>query len=98
MGTIDCHIIPAAFTYTTGQDHWEILLRARAIENQSYVVASAQGGTHENGRKTWGHSMVIDPWGKIITELAQGEGVIYSELQKKQIIDIRTKLPALLHR
>jgi nitrilase len=61
-------------------------------------VASAQGGTHENGRKTWGHSMVIDPWGKIISELAQGEGVVYSELQKKQIIDIRTKLPALLHR
>lgn len=59
MGEVDCHLIPAAFTYTTGKEHWEVLLRARAIENQCYVLASAQGGTHRNGRRTWGHSMLI---------------------------------------
>jgi nitrilase len=98
MGEIDCHILPAAFTYTTGQVHWEILLRARAIENQSYLVASAQGGLHENGRQTWGHSMVIDPWGKILCELDKGEGLVTSEIDKSYLLDIRSKLPALAHR
>ena len=76
LGQVDCHIIPAAFTYTTGKDHWEILLRARAIENQCYVLASAQGGTHLNQRRTWGHSMLIDPWGDIFANLPEGEGFI----------------------
>ena len=98
MGEIDCHILPAAFTFTTGQVHWEILLRARAIENQSYLVASAQGGLHENGRQTWGHSMVIDPWGKILAVLDKGEGLITSEIDKNHLLDIRSKLPALAHR
>jgi predicted amidohydrolase len=57
---------PAAFTYTTGQAHWELLLRARAVENQCYVIAPAQGGLHENGRRTWGHSMIVDPWGEVL--------------------------------
>lgn len=98
MGEIDCHILPAAFTYTTGKVHWEILLRARAIENQCYFVASAQGGEHDNGRKTWGHSMIISPWGDINAVLEKGVGLITGELQKTHLQEIRQKLPALSHR
>jgi nitrilase len=98
MGEIDCHILPAAFTYTTGKVHWEILLRARAIENQCYFVASAQGGTHDNGRQTWGHSMIIHPWGEINSVLESGEGIITGEMLKANILDVRSKLPALTHR
>jgi predicted amidohydrolase len=98
MGTVDCHLIPAAFTYTTGSAHWEILLRARAIENQCYVLASAQGGLHENGRKTWGHSMLISPWGEISTQLENGEGFILGELNRQELEDVRANLPALSHR
>jgi nitrilase len=98
MGEVDAQIIPAAFTYTTGKVHWEILLRARAIENQCYVIASAQGGIHENGRRTWGHSMIINPWGEIDAILDEGEGFISFELSKAMIHEIRNKLPALKHR
>lgn len=98
MGACDCLILPAAFTYTTGQAHWEILLRARAIENQCYVLAAAQGGTHENGRHTWGHSMLIDPWGKVLECLDEGAGVISTELDIAAMTRIRGNLPALKHR
>jgi len=98
MGTVDCHIIPAAFTYTTGKAHWEILLRARAIENQAYVIASAQGGTHLNQRKTWGHSMLIDPWGTVLADLPEGEGFIAGVLSKEKLNEVRSQLPALAHR
>ena len=98
LGQVDCHIIPAAFTYTTGKDHWEILLRARAIENQCYVLASAQGGTHLNQRRTWGHSMLIDPWGDIFANLPEGEGFISGVLCKDKLNEVRSKLPALTHR
>lgn len=98
LGEVDCHIIPAAFTYTTGKDHWEILLRARAIENQCYVLASAQGGTHVNQRRTWGNSMLIDPWGAILSNLAEGEGYISGVLSKDKLNEVRSKLPALKHR
>ncbi|QWD91936.1 carbon-nitrogen hydrolase family protein [Polynucleobacter sp. MWH-Braz-FAM2G] len=98
LGTVDCHIIPAAFTYTTGKDHWEVLLRARAIENQCYVLASAQGGTHINQRRTWGNSMLIDPWGNILTNLPEGEGFISGVLSKDKLNEVRSKLPALAHR
>ena len=98
IGPVDCHIIPAAFTYTTGKAHWEILLRARAIENQCYVLASAQGGTHENGRSTWGQSMLINPWGAIESELKNGEGFVMGSIKKNFIHETRTKLPALKHR
>jgi len=91
-------VVPAAFTYTTGASHWEILLRTRAIENQCYVLASAQGGQHENGRQTWGHSMLIDPWGEIIDCLAQGPGVVSGWIKPQRLQDIRTRLPALAHR
>ena len=98
MGAVDCHIVPAAFTYTTGQAHWETLLRARAIENQSYLLASAQGGRHDNGRSTWGHSMLIDPWGSIMHQLEQNSGYILGTINKNTIAEIRGKLPALRHR
>jgi deaminated glutathione amidase len=98
MGQVDCHIIPAAFTYTTGKDHWEILLRARAIENQCYLLASAQGGRHENQRRTWGHSMLIDPWGTVLSDLPDGPGFISGILSKVKLNEVRSKLPALKHR
>ena len=90
--------VPSAFTYTTGAAHWEVLLRARAIENQCYVVAAAQGGTHENGRRTFGHSLVIDPWGEVVACLDEGEGVVVAELQRERIDSVRRQLPALEHR
>ena len=98
MGACNLLVLPAAFTYTTGQAHWEILLRARAIENQCYVLASAQGGTHDSGRRTWGHSMLIDPWGKVLNCLEEGEGVVITDLDLEAIQKIRSNLPALKHR
>jgi nitrilase len=98
LGQLDCHIIPAAFTYTTGKDHWEILLRARAIENQCYVLASAQGGIHQNQRRTWGNTMLIDPWGDVLATLPEGEGFISGVLSKDKLNEVRSKLPALAHR
>jgi nitrilase len=74
------------------------LLRARAIESQAYVIASAQGGEHENGRKTHGHSMIIDPWGRILAELPKGEGVIFAEIDPSLLNSVRTRLPSLAHR
>lgn len=90
--------VPAAFTYTTGQAHWELLLRARAVENQCYVIAPAQGGRHENGRRTWGHSMIVDPWGEVLAVQPEGEGVVLAELDAGRIADVRRQLPALTHR
>ncbi len=90
--------VPAAFTHTTGQAHWELLLRARAVENQCYVIAPAQGGRHENGRRTWGHSMIVDPWGEVLAVRPEGEGVIVAELDAERIADVRRQLPALTHR
>jgi len=90
--------VPAAFTYTTGLAHWELLLRARAVENQCYVIAAAQGGTHENGRRTFGHSMIIDPWGTVVAVRPEGEGVVLAELDPARIASVRRQLPALAHR
>lgn len=97
-GHVLAWICVAAFTHTTGQAHWEILLRARAIENQCYLIACGQGGLHENGRRTFGHSMVIDPWGVIQAVIDEGEGVIVTNLLKSRIDRVRTSLPALQHR
>jgi len=91
-------LMPAAFTYTTGQAHWEILLRARAIENQCYVLAAAQGGKHENGRRTWGHSMLVDPWGEVLGVLPEGEGVVAGVIDPARLAEVRQNLPALRHR
>jgi predicted amidohydrolase len=90
--------VPAAFTYVTGQAHWELLLRARAVENQAYVIAPAQGGRHQNGRRTWGHSMIVDPWGEVLGCLPEGEGLVLAELDAKRLAAIRRQLPALQHR
>jgi nitrilase len=90
--------VPAAFTYTTGRAHWELLLRARAVENQCYVLAAAQGGMHENGRRTWGHSMVVDPWGEVLAVRDEGEGVVVAEIDAERIAQVRQQLPALAHR
>lgn len=98
MGHSALIVVPAAFTHTTGQAHWEILLRARAIENQCYVLAAAQGGTHQNGRRTFGHSMLINPWGEIIACLPEGEGVAVGELDLERMQQVRENLPALRHR
>ena len=94
----DVLLLPAAFTYTTGKAHWELLLRARAVENQCYVIASAQGGEHESGRRTFGHSMIIDPWGEILAVLPEGEGIVISDLDAARLQSVRTRLPALKHR
>jgi deaminated glutathione amidase len=94
----DVLLVPSAFTYTTGQAHWEVLLRARAIENLAYVVAAAQGGTHESGRRTWGHSMLVSPWGHIEALHAEGAGLVMGEVRGAELQALRNRLPALQHR
>lgn len=98
MGQVDLIVLPAAFTDTTGRAHWEVLLRARAVENQCYVLAAAQGGQHPTGRITHGNSMIIDPWGDILARMDKGEGVITAELDPARIAEVRSSLPALAHR
>jgi len=89
--------VPSAFTETTGKAHWHILLRARAIENTCFVMAPAQGGTHANGRQTFGHSLIIGPWGDILAEAGTDPGVITAELDLGQIAEVRGRLPSLQH-
>ncbi|MCB1910217.1 MAG: carbon-nitrogen hydrolase family protein [Rhodocyclaceae bacterium] len=98
MGPVELIVVPAAFTYTTGSAHWEILLRARAIENQAYVLAPAQGGRHPGGRRTWGDSMIIDPWGEILGRRAEGPGVVTADIDPARLASVRDNLPALEHR
>ncbi len=98
MGAVDLLVLPAAFTETTGRAHWELLLRTRAVENQCYVLAAAQGGQHPNGRLTHGNSMVIDPWGEVLARVDKGEGVVVAELDPQRLVDTRSSLPALKHR
>ena len=98
LGTVDLIVVPSAFTWVTGRAHWEVLLRARAIENQCWVLAPAQGGTHENGRRTWGHTMLVDPWGEVVACLPEGEGVVAGTLSAAQRDRVRAELPALSHR
>ena len=90
--------LPSAFTAITGRAHWEVLVRARAIENLCYVVASAQGGYHANGRETYGHSMIVDPWGMVMDQLPRGSGVVSSEIDLARLRDVRRNFPALNHR
>jgi deaminated glutathione amidase len=98
LGDCALMVVPSAFTYTTGRAHWALLLRARAIENQCYVLAAAQGGTHENGRRTWGHTMLIDPWGEIVAQREEGAGIVCGEIDPARIAEVRASLPALRHR
>jgi nitrilase len=94
----DLIAVPSAFTHTTGRAHWEVLLRARAIENQCYVIAPAQGGLHENGRRTFGHSLIVDPWGEVLSLLEEGDGVVMAKLDVQRIAEVRAQLPALTPR
>jgi nitrilase len=90
--------VPSSFTAITGSVHWEVLVRARAIENQAYVLAAAQGGFHANGRETYGDSMIVDPWGRVANRLSRGPGVVLSEVDLDLLGDIRKNLPSLKHR
>lgn len=94
----DLLLVPSAFTFVTGQAHWEVLLRARAIENLAYVAAPAQGGKHENGRRTWGHSMLVDPWGQLLAQRESEAGVVIADLDRERLRRLRAQLPALEHR
>lgn len=90
--------IPSAFTYTTGQDHWHPLLKARAIENTSYVFAPAQTGLHGKNRKTWGHAMIVDPWGRTIADAGQEPGIAIAEIDPIKVQEVRSRIPSLKHR
>ncbi len=90
--------MPSAFTHTTGQAHWDVLLRARAIENLAWLLAPAQGGLHENGRRTWGHTMLVDPWGVVNAVQGEGPGVVAGEIDLERLEQCRRQLPALEHR
>jgi nitrilase len=98
LAPMDIILVPSAFTATTGRAHWEALLRARAIENLAWVLAPAQGGTHQNGRQTYGHTMVVDPWGKIVAERTTGAGVVIADIDPEFQANMRRSLPALTHR
>ena len=98
MKDVNIIVLPSAFTATTGKVHWEPLIRARAIENLSYVVAAAQGGYHVSGRETHGHTMIVDPWGRIVDELPRGSGVVVAEVNPSYQASLRKSLPALSHR
>ena len=98
LAPMDLILVPSAFTATTGRAHWETLLRARAIENLAWVLAPAQGGTHPSGRQTHGHSMVVDPWGKVVAERATGAGVVMADIDPGFQAKMRKSLPALAHR
>jgi nitrilase len=98
LAPMDIILVPSAFAATTGRAHWETLLRARAIENLAWVLAPAQGGTHPNGRQTHGHSMIVDPWGKVVAERPTGAGVVVADIDPAFQAEVRTSLPALTHR
>ena len=91
-------VVPSAFTQQTGAAHWECLLRARAIENQAYVLAADQGGLHQNGRQTFGGSMIVDPWGQVLARMDQGEGIALAQVDMEFLQHCRSNLPALQHR
>ncbi len=90
--------VPSAFTAVTGKAHWEVLVRARAIENLSYVLAAGQGGYHYNGRETYGDSMIVDPWGNVLNRHAKGSGVVCADVEKDYVENIRSRFPAVEHR
>ena len=98
LGVVDVIVLPSAFTYQTGLAHWELLIRARAVENQCYFLGVNQGGMHETGRKTYGHSMLVDPWGEVVASVFEGEKIIYATIDSDKIREVRSKLPALEHR
>ncbi len=98
MHPVDLIVVPSAFTETTGKAHWEVLVRARAIENLAYVIAAGQGGYHLNGRETHGNSMIVDPWGVVLDRLPRGSGVVIANINPEYQQRLRDSLPALQHR
>ena len=94
----DVIAVPAAFTVPTGKAHWEVLLRARAIEAGLFIVAAAQSGHHDDGRNTYGHSLVVDPWGEVLLDMEDGPGLAFAEIELSRITDVRSRVPALSHR
>jgi nitrilase len=98
LGTPSLILVPAAFTATTGAAHWHLLLRARAVENQCYVLAAAQGGLHPGGRRTYGHSTLVDPWGRVVAERPEGPGIVVGDVDPACLASVRAQLPALAHR
>jgi nitrilase len=98
LGDVALILVPAAFTHPTGLAHWELLLRARAVENQCYVLAAAQGGVHPNGRRTFGHSMLVDPWGEVVARHPEGPGIVVGDVDPERIAKVRAQLPALADR
>ncbi len=97
-GDADLIAVPAAFTVPTGKAHWHVLLRARAIEAGLFVIAAAQVGHHEDGRNTFGHSLVVDPWGEVLLDMGEQPGVGFADIDLKRISDVRSRIPALTHR
>ncbi len=95
---VDIITLPSAFTYETGKAHWQLLLRARAVENQAFVIAPAQVGEHANGRRTWGHSMIVDPWGRILAQQSDQTGLFYADLDLNLQEELKTSFPVLKHR
>lgn len=95
---VDLIVAPSAFTYETGEKHWETLIKCRAVENLAYLVAPNQTGTHDNGRTTYGHSLIVDPWAKTLASLGEHEGVLLAEISKEKLKKIRNSFPALSHR
>lgn len=91
-------LVPAAFTYKTGEAHWQVLLQARAIENQCYIIAANQGGQHDSKRHTWGHSCIVNPWGEVIAQRELGEGVVVADLDLGLVDQLRENMPVLMHR
>jgi nitrilase len=98
MKEVDIIVLPSAFTEITGKMHWEVLVRARAVENLAYVIAAAQGGYHVSGRETHGHSMIVGPWGRVLDRLPRGSGVVIAEANPSYQASLRASLPALTHR
>ncbi len=97
-GGAEAFVVPAAFTLLTGKDHWHVLLRARAIESQAYVVAAAQHGVHPGGRRTYGKACIVDPWGDVIAQASEGEGIALAVVERRRVVSARASLPSLAHR
>jgi nitrilase len=98
LGESDLIFVPSAFTFPTGAAHWQTLLRARAIENQAYLIAPAQGGRHPSDRRTYGHTMIVDPWGEVLAMREEGEGVVLAEIDPARLAEVRAALPANANR
>ncbi|SMG34156.1 carbon-nitrogen hydrolase family protein [Paraburkholderia susongensis] len=98
LGEVDVVVLPSAFTFPTGAAHWELLIRTRAVDNQCFLLASAQGGLHKSGRRTWGHTMAVDPWGRVLGTIDEGEGVLTVDIDLSEVGRVRSTLPVVRDR